>query len=50
MAISEGFKKWSFYYVFAFLALFAFLTRRWMMRRMEKHVQYMEEQKNSSEE
>jgi len=50
MAISEGFKKWSFYYIFAFLGLFAFLTRRWMMKRMEKHAEYLEEQKKSSEE
>ena len=45
-SITEGFRKWGFYYTFAVLALFAFLVRRWMMKRMEKHVQYMEEQKN----
>lgn len=46
MAISEGFKKWAFYYVFVLIALFAFLTRKWMMNRMKKHVEFMEEQKN----
>lgn len=42
MGITEGFKKWAFYYVFAGLALLAFITRRWMMKRMEKHQQYLE--------
>lgn len=42
MGFTEGFKKWAFYYVFALLALFAYLTRKWMMRRMEKHIQEME--------
>ena len=43
MAISEGFRKWAFYYVFVAIALFAFLTRKWMMKRMEKHTKFMEE-------
>jgi type VI protein secretion system component VasK len=50
MALTEGFKKWGFYYIFAFLALFAYITRKWMMKRMEKHVKYMEEKQASSEE
>lgn len=41
MALTEGFKKWAFYYVFVFLAFFAFITRRWMMRRMERLEQDM---------
>lgn len=44
LSITEGFKKWSFYYVFAFLAFLAFITRKWMMKRMEKHLQFLEEQ------
>ncbi len=45
LSITEGFKKWGYYYIFSVLAIFAFLVRRWMMKRMEKHVQFMEEQK-----
>lgn len=44
MAISEGFRKWSFYYVFAGIALLMFIVRRWMIKRMEKHMKYLEEQ------
>ena len=50
MGFSEGFKKWSFYYLFAFLALFAFISRRWMMKRMEKHTEYMKQQEQESAE
>lgn len=49
LSITEGFKKWAFYYVFAFLAFLAFFTRRWMMKRMEKHLQFLEEQKKAEQ-
>lgn len=49
LSITEGFKKWAFYYVFALLAFLAFITRRWMMKRMEKHLNFLEEQKESEQ-
>lgn len=49
LSISEGFRKWAFYYVFALLAFLAFITRRWMMKRMEKHLKFLEEQKKSEQ-
>jgi cell division protein FtsW (lipid II flippase) len=48
MGFKEGFDRWYFYYVFAALAFFAFITRRWMMKRMEKHVNWMEEEKRKN--
>lgn len=48
MALTEGFKKWGFYYIFAFLALFAYVTRRWMMKRMERHVEYMKQKEEET--
>lgn len=48
MAFKEGFKKWAFYYVFVFIALFAYLSRRWMMRRMERLHQEMSEKEKAS--
>lgn len=49
MSFTEGFKKWSFYYVFVFLAFFAFITRRWMMKRMARVEQEIaEKQKKES--
>lgn len=44
MSITESFEKWGFNYVFAALALFVFLVRRYMMRRMKKHQEYLNNQ------
>ena len=43
MGLTQGFKKWAFYYVFALIAFFAFISRRFMMRRMAKMQKDMEE-------
>ncbi len=40
----EGFSKWSYYYIFPGLAFAMFFMRRYMMRRMKRHIEYMEEQ------
>lgn len=45
--ITEGFKKWGSYYILAVFTLFMYLVRRWMMKRMEKHMEFLEQQKNS---
>lgn len=47
MSYSEGIKKWGFYYIFVASALLMFIVKRWMMRRMEKHLNYLEEQKKN---
>jgi cell division protein FtsW (lipid II flippase) len=46
MSITEGFEKWAFNYVFAALALFVFLIRRYMMNRMKKHQEFLNNQQN----
>lgn len=47
--ITDGLNKWGFYYVFAGLAILMYFLRRFMMKRMEKHLQYLEDEhkKNS---
>ena len=47
MIYSEGIKKWGFYYIFVASALLMFLVKRWMMKRMAKHLNYLEEQKKN---
>ena len=47
MSYSEGIKKWGFYYIFVASAFLMFLVKRWMMKRMEKHLNYLEEQKKN---
>jgi membrane protein YdbS with pleckstrin-like domain len=49
MSISDGFSKWSFYYVFAGIAILMFIVRRWMIKRMDKHMKFLEEQKAQNE-
>ena len=48
LCITDSFKMWGSYYVFSIIALFMYFTRRWMMKRMEKHLQFLEEQKKSN--
>lgn len=43
MSFTDGLKKWAYYYIFAGLALVMFLIRRWMMKRMQRHMDYLEE-------
>lgn len=41
MCYTDGWKKWVFYYVFVVTSLSMYFFKKWMMRRMEKHVEYM---------
>lgn len=42
--IAEGFGSWGAYYAFAAMALLTFGMRRFMRKRMEKHMKYLEEE------
>lgn len=44
---TEGFNRWGFMYVFAILALLMYLMKRFMIKRYEKHMKYLEEQEKS---
>lgn len=48
LCITDSFKLWGSYYVFSIIALFMYFTRRWMMKRMEKHLKFLEEQKKNN--
>ena len=43
--ITEGFERWYSYYVISGISFFMYFIRRWMMKRMEKHMEYL---KNNS--
>lgn len=48
-SFTDGLNKWGYYYVFVGLALLMYVTRKFMMKRMQKHLEYLEEKnKNSS--
>ncbi len=46
MGILEGFERWYSYYVISLLSFFMYIVRRWMMRRMAKHLEYLKNNSN----
>ena len=44
LCITEGFDKYASNYVFSIVALATYFVKRWMMKRMGNHTQYMQEQ------
>ena len=48
MGIKSGFDRWYHFYLFGVISLFMFIVRRWMLKRMERHLLFLEEQKNQS--
>lgn len=45
----EGFDRWVYYYGLSVFAFGFYFLRRWMRRRMEKHLQWLEEQKKQQQ-
>jgi len=39
--ITEGFDRWYSYYILTGISLFMYVTRRWMMKRMDKHMDFL---------
>lgn len=44
MSLADDVRKWGFYYVFSLIAFLMFFMKRWMVKRMKKHLQFMQEQ------
>ena len=42
--ITDGFKKWGQYYVLAIFTFLMYIVRRWMMKRMKKHLEFLDDQ------
>ncbi len=47
---TEGTYKWVFYYIFVVIALMMFFLKKWMVKRMEKHMAFLESQRNENKE
>lgn len=45
--IQEGFDRWYHFYLFSIIALLMFFLRRTMLKRMEKHQKFLEEQQKN---
>jgi hypothetical protein len=48
LSISEGLNKWGYYYVFVIVSFGMFLFKSYMMKRMERHLKFLEEQKQNT--
>lgn len=46
--LSDGFSKWASYYFIPAMALAIWAVRRWMMKRMEKHQEFLRQQQENS--
>ena len=44
MSFTDGLAKWGFYYIFMAIAFAMFFFKRWMTKRMEKHLEYLNQQ------
>lgn len=44
MCVIDDWRKWIFYFLFAGLAFLMHLMKKWMVKRMNNHVEYMSEQ------
>ncbi len=45
LGFRDGFERWSSYYIFGFFAILLYLIRRFMMKRMIKHQEFLNEKK-----
>ncbi len=40
--LTEDYRQWIFYYIIVVVALFMYLVKVWMIKRMKKHLKEME--------
>lgn len=41
--LNDGFNRWYYYYVIPVVAVVMFFFKRWMVRRMKRHLEYLNE-------
>jgi flagellar biosynthesis protein FliQ len=47
--ITVGVDKWGLYFSMPLIAFLMFFFKRWMMKRMEKHMKFLESQQKTKE-
>lgn len=45
LTVDNGFKRYGYSYIFSGIAILMFLFKRWMMKRVEKHMEFFASQK-----
>ncbi|MBI2257281.1 MAG: hypothetical protein HYU67_00085 [Flavobacteriia bacterium] len=46
MGFQDGFDRWVYYYIIPVLALLMYLLRKYMLKRMQKHLEYLKQKEN----
>jgi len=46
MSLTDDVRKWGFYYLFSVIAFGMFFMKRWMVKRMNKHAAFLQDQQN----
>ncbi len=49
MSFTDGIAKWGFYYLFDAIAFGMFFFKRWMTKRMDKHMAFLNEKAQTEE-
>jgi hypothetical protein len=49
LCFTEGFDKYASNYVFAIIALATFFVKRWMMKRVGNHQQFLKDKSNENQ-
>ena len=47
MSLKEGFNKWAYYYIFVLTSLGVYFLKTWMMKRMDRHNEFLKEKKTN---
>ncbi len=45
LSLMEGLYKWAYYYIFVLTSLGVYFLKTWMMKRMERHNNFLNEEK-----
>jgi cell division protein FtsW (lipid II flippase) len=48
MCFADDYRKWVFYYLFSAISFGMYFMKRWMVKRMTKHMEYLQEQKKKN--
>lgn len=48
-SFTDGFNKWGFYYILVGFCLLAYILRKFMLKRMERHLKYLQEKKKENQ-
>jgi len=45
LTVDKGFQRYGYSYIFGGIAILMFFFKRWMMKRVEKHMEFLAQQK-----